>query len=455
MKEELSNKERAIKEILSDHQWDIDSLEIWDSIKTDVQKKDDDKSFFIWWVFAGMLFLFIVYTLIDYGGNDKVDVNTNSATRAVVESENHISYNDQEFQAMVNPEMNKSESNNPIKDKPVAQNINAFEPSNRQKVLTDQHQKSRNQTSKLTEDIRSMQEYFQEPSNIRKAAYETEQSSGAEDQVIDSQYLDYISPLRRRTSYLNQKLQSKLWDQKISLTHKRGPSFFIIAQAGTSIARWQYSEIFNGDDNHLGKPASSGTLGIGYHMSDKTYFHTSFNLTTSIDYYQDQYKDVITTDVSAPSSIYIDSEGNQSYSAQSAKRTTKVNRDVLWHSYHHQFFVDATIGHELWRHRRWSVKSELGLGYNVHTISKGYYPEPSELHDIVKYEKGGDHPYVRSGLSLKLALRAGYDINNLTLMGSIGYRMQPNSITNENYPLKIKSSQIGLEFGIFYSPRWE
>lgn len=439
MHNELSKKEQQVKDIISNHEWEIDDLEIWNNIKDDVQQKDRRKKPLFWWFIGiGAICILILSTVFWYIGVSSE--STKNQVKPLANSVHHKESATAEVQKG-SPQVN---FNNPrhanvrSMDNKTSQNI----PQKRgaysnQKPL--QVQSTALEVKPITTSVSTKAE------NLKKTIL-----SATKEAPKTIEKVDKVMPLPLLTTIHVQcnAPYDGLPTMKIQPT-KENP-YFLLVQSGANLTRWSYSQPFNDKQNYWGKPGISTSLGLGYRWSPRVYGIASIGYQQIVDYFQQKYDETTTTDSDQPESVHINEAGDLTASPSFAEQTTLVSRDVLWHNYHNQLFVDASIGYVFTSYNTFDLSGEVGLGYNIYSFAQGYYPHPTIKNEIIKYNTRED-AYKTTGLSSLAALRASYTINAWSITGSLRYRVQHGSILKDNYPFNIKNSQFGLEIGIFYS----
>ena len=473
MNNDLTKKEIEIQEAFDGTSFDLDTSALWDSIEPQLPP-EENKRRPIWWMSAG-----VIAVLILLGSTFSYFTAENSEQQHSNTEPNTISSN---FSANQIPQP-VNNSTLPISDNDdnertvVNQNSQINTSSNLAKTVYSNNNNNNNNNNNFTNSIaielpqseaktNSIQEVTSHSNaslitRILSSTLTNQKSNTTQDLPLESETIvrgitsiDYV-PFRKTSYLLSPKFElNSPQIQPIKNSYWRT---YIAASSGVNISQQHISSNTTESidrtqfDKESGLIGSSSMIAFGKEHNNGWRFNIGLTHNRLVSRYSNQESSVVPSTIDGIESSKIDQEGNRIDSEGTININTINEYNILWHKNHDYVDLNLGIGKELFRTGRFSISTELSIGYNLWSQHEGYYFN-EENATITKFQQGDQNPYKNQGISWTGRLQAAYDINNIaiTISPYTSFALQ-NSTEPTNY-YQIKNSQYGIQLGVVYRP---
>ncbi len=475
---ELNNKEKKIKQVLSDVNFEIDTDFLWKEVSQELDKKK--KRRFLWFIIPiGLLgILSAFYFKSNYSLNAVDAVSYKQATEQSLDNKNEtlISANEQTISNIKENTFEETQIKN----------------NNKEKV--ESYQQADINTNQLTRNSINQsinKEQFQsitiDPrlSNSIKPNQINYSSSSESSSIISSKGINVGSGKFQIENLANQKLDLKIDFNKLGLIpftsfqYSRDRELIgnekleSIKVSNTNSRRFYYGLAIGGIQNISTKNTITGDFSNEYFDKEIELPGINagivFGLQTKNDWrffggfdYSQLVTRFVNIDVGLSESTSpienqqtINSVGEYQTTTGNLTTTTLTRNDISWHKRHQEYNFQLGVSKNLLTNSKYRIAPELSVIQNINSSHSGYYF--SELpQQLIKFTGREENPYRNNtGLKTQLGLNVGYQFGGLEFSIHGGWRNPLSAITNESNFYQIKNSQLSILARVNYLLNWE
>ncbi len=468
---ELNNKEKKVKQVLSEVHFDVDTDFLWKEVSKELDKKK--KRRILWFLPFGMaITLGLVYLFSNYNlspkhfENDNLS-NVNHSTQNIAKNNNHTTFqtttqtnspSNSLEEGTVEAVLNENAPENFIKNQTTTQSktkaikhsaktnainfsiINSAKPSNieLQKMLRKQN------TSAQT---LSSQNQINKPSNTTYAFDKLKL------QNIDKLFLNTLTFQRTAPSITLDHLAEIDIANEYQRRYYLGIGIGTIQNINTSHKiENDFSNEYFGREVEL--PGINSSLQVGF------YINNNLRIFGGVDYAQliTRYKNQDVEKLVEPIQIdqpFINALNVYENSIGSINEETTVKNDLTWHQRHNMVDLQLGISKNILKSGRLSIAPEFSLLQNIYSTHSGYYFNETAPH-FTKFENNDENPYRKNtGLKTQLGLQIAYQAGGFDMSINTAWRNPISNITEATNFYQIKNSQLSIQARVNYLLNWE
>ena len=479
---ELNNKEKKIKQVLSDVNYDIDTDFLWKEVS---QELDDTKKRRRLWFIPFFLLggLGLAYLTSNYALTPKSEVSLLN-TSAVNPMKKSVNQN-MNSEGLVKQEQNQEKSiaeNN--KDQKNILPSNQITKTKEQLKSTDNKSEVRkiqttnsstNDTkvnlSALTNSANSNQEkltkentgeIFKSPTTINTSNLSKGLTTITKDDKKEFITLDGIKKLFSSSIAINNAL-TEINEEKLEMIdiNKNVPNRWSVTIGAGAIQNITTSNTLNGEqlnnyfDKEVALPGISTTLQLGLQTKNNWRIFGGLDYAQLVTQFRNQDIESSVGLVDIDNQAGIDSSNNYIESNGNLTTESLIENDVQWHRYQHSINVELGVSKDLFAPSKFIVAPTFSLIQNLRTINSGYYFQ-EEAPNFIKFEKNEENPYRKNtGLKTQLALNLGYGFKGFDLSINTAWRNPLQALTEQTNFYQTKNSQLSIQARVNYLLNWE
>ena len=475
---ELNNKEKKIKQVLSEVNYEIDTDFLWKEVSQELDKEKKKKRGFFWiFPFFGIglaaLLFFNKYEISNKSMITQVDKvskqsNINSFSKEQQQEELISISKKQELNSKldhsntIDLSVQEVESNlitkEPTKtNNTLAQSNNSFR-STTSTTLAKQNRTTTNQNKVVfssTEGIRNNNFNLSTSAQVNKKTINTviDKSNDVWTFLLIDKFDLNSFDIRERA-----KEKMSLVTSDIIEIEPLGNRFFITAGIGSI---QDISTITTNDDLISNKffEREKSLWGMNASLQAGMELNNKFKIFGGFDYAQlvtQYYNGAIETVAgTTPTTLQSINSANALTTTEGVLITsTTVDKDILWHRHHNNLDFQLGISKDLLPNSQFTIAPEFSLLQNVFTSHKGYYFNEVSS-DLITFSRGEKNPYRKnSGIKTQLGLNLAYRTTQYEFAINTAWRNPISSITNETNIYQIKNSQLSIQARISYLLNW-
>ena len=464
---ELNNKEKKIKQVLTDVNFDIDTDFLWKEVSQELDKEKKKRRFF--WILPLLGLALASFFLID---NIKL-IDNNSEVDNKIISEFSVTETS-------GAKSNKDHSNSISDFKNIQENKTSVKTKN-----TDLPKTSNSKNDELS--------YSKTINNFRKTT--STSNNSIQESIILAQ--GKFGSTKTKSSYsLNENiklLQSNLITKKnkklqgLFLLDKNNFNLFEINERSKNelslttsdfikplattkrffvgIGIGTIKDISNtstSTDNIPNKLferetalwGTNASLQLGVELKNKVKFFGGFDYAHLVTQYYN--RDVENYQGSQDAELpFIDPSNNLTSTEGVLASSTTVQNDILWHRHHNMLNFQLGLSKDLLPKSKFVLSPEISLLQNIFSSHKGYYFN-EQAPNFVKFERGEENPYRKNtGLKTQLGLNLGYETSQYQFAINASWRNPMAAITNGTNIYQIKKSQLSIQARVNCLLNWE
>lgn len=468
---ELNNKEKKIKQVLSDLNYEVDTDFLWSEVSKELDKKKKKRRFF--WIFPilGLAIgaFFFINNQLDA---TPLDLNSNLQTSV----ENVESPSQKNIQAVErNVVKNKKDNKVDLSNKDLSVDFNVE--SQTKPINTNQKDLSTNRQIKKGNGGKDSKTHRAASKNNNKSiiAQAKTQVSRTTFKHINKENLigntliknlgdTEINTYPPLTFVPVESLGIKIFDieekenielplvivQPCSFQNK----FFLITGVGAirdigsvePIGDFLPSKLFDREKSLWGLNSS---LLFGVEMKNTLRFFGGLDYSQLVTQYYNGETENLNGEALGNYET-IDSQNNYSSIEGYLSTSTTIENDLLWHRRHNMLNFQIGLSKELFKKSRFNVAPEVSLLQNIFTSHRGYYFTDSSSH-FTTFERGEESPYRKNtGLKTQLGLNFIYQYSGWEFNLKTAWRKPLTSLTSETNIYQINNSQIGIQLSMIY-----
>ncbi len=474
---ELNNKEKKIKQVLSEVSYEVDTDFLWKEVSKELDDKKKKRRFF--WIFPAFglgllaLFFFNNYSIVGNTSNTIQENSISNLPTSNIQNENkqdlnnafNNTNNNQTSQSSIAVSKNNA-NNNPSISNQVTNNKSSIITSNpiTQKPVSifSQNYTSNNTTrgsifnsAKATNNIVPVQRNPILPEN-NLSKNKTEKT--------ENLFTGYPN-----TSDFNSISNLKI--VPVVVEKKKSPSFVLVepttatsrfyVTAGLGTIRDINTMIINDDkipSNLFNREKSlwgmNAAIQAGIETKSRFKFFGGFDYAQLVTQYFNGDTEIVAEQISSTLES-IDASNNLTTTEGSLTTTTTIDKDILWHRHHNKLNFQLGVSKDLFPKSRFVVEPEVSLLQNIISSHRGYYFS-DESPNFVKFERGEESPYRKNtGLKTQLGLNLGYKTQAWQFNINTGWRNQLSNLTKETNNYQIKNSQLSIQARVNCLLNWE
>ena len=485
---ELNNKEKKIKQVLSELNYEVDTDFLWKDVSKELDKEKKKKRFF--WIFPLLGLALIAFLFFNNFG--------------VVE--NHSIENEQKNLSVSNIDAEDKE----LKHDVIIKNNEALRAENQKDIKTkelNQNSKNTNTTKKSSSNNHSSLAHLSDVSSSikqNKNSYPFKNSTSkintrSTANIIDSRasnnlFNNTITKETRQvisnpSDVVNSKIKTNLKNklEAVLLLNKQGINPFNIEERTQAALNLSASEMIKVDPvtKRVFLAVGAGTIkdisrsltasdqvpaklfdretalwGINTGVQVGMEFKNKIKVFGGFDYAQlvTQYQNTDFEDFEGEQVAELESiNANNNYTSIEGvlASTTKIENDILWHRHHNSLDFQLGVSKDLLPKSNFILAPEVSLLQNLYTSHKGYYFN-EQTPNFVKFERGEESPYRKNtGLKTQLGLNLGYETSQYQFAINTSWRNPLTPITNETNNFLIKNSQLSIQARVNCLLNWE
>ena len=475
---ELNNKEKKIKQVLSDVNYDIDTDFLWKDVSKELDKKK--KRRFLWFIPLFLLVGFgFSYIFLNYkiSPSNKLSDSSNlesSESLSKIEKDNTLTQDQKSNVQLAKDQLEKDQL---AKAYSIQSNENNFKnnyssPNTKQSIRLAEY----NYNSKTSASIGSLfaPESFSGPSekvspssnlNIgRPSVFEEQEKSVFSEMKVGSNIKSLFEINKvGLTAFDLMRANETIEDEKFApieikdLTSKR---IFLAFGAGVinnittknTIDGEFSNEYFEKQTELLGVNASAL---IGIQTKNNWKFFGGFDYAQLVTRFQNNDLEIIDGSVPIDDQQIIDAQNSYQSTEGVLATQSKIENDITWHQYHNLYNIQLGVSKDLIKSSKFSLGPEISLMQNIYSSHSGYFF--SQDYPYLTKFNGKDQSPFRSntGISSQLGLNLAYRIRGIEFSLHSAWRNPLNTITKESNFYQTKNSQLSTQVRVNYLLNWE
>ncbi len=479
---ELNNKEKKIKQVLSDVNYDIDTDFLWKDVSQELDEtKKRRRLWFIPFILLGGLGL--AYLTSNYALTPKSEVSllNTSAVNPITESVNQNMNSEALVKQEQNQEKSMTENNkdqtnilptnqiNKTKEQPKTTNnqseIRKIQTTNSSTNNTKANRSALTNSANSNQEkitIENTGEIFKKPTIINASNLSKGLATITKDDKKEFITLDGIQKLFSSTIAINNAL-TEINEEKLEMIdiNKNVPNRWFVSIGAGAIQNITTSNTLNGEqlngyfDKEVALPGISTTLQLGLQTKNNWRFFGGFDYAQLVTQYRNQDLESLASSTEIDNQPSIDANNNYAETSGNIVTETFIENDIQWHRFQHSINLELGLSKNIFAQSKFMIAPAFSVLQNINTIHSGYYFKEQAPH-FTKFEKNEKNPFRKNtGLKTQLALNLGYRLKGFDLSINTAWRNPLQSITEQTNFYQTKNSQLSIQARVNYLLNWE
>lgn len=478
---ELNNKEKKIKQVLSDVNYDIDTDFLWKDVSKELDKKKRRR--FLWFiplflsVGFGLTYLFLNYDISPVNSisetsqiessSDLSNIEKSASEKSAAKSEvNNVTESDKQEQVAENT-LTNTKTITAINESPIIKNTNN---DNSNKDNTNNNNSTTISTSNTTYKPTILSDQssinFSTPSlnvqktNVTKLVEKSIFSKTENNSNIPSLFEISAMPLstfnisRAYESIENDKLDpidvNELSSHRLFLTIGAG----VIRNINSTNT---HDTEFANDyfDKQIQLPGVNASILAGVQTKNNWRFFGGFDYAQLVTRFKNTDLELIDGNITIDDQQVIDQQNSYQTTEGTLETYSKIENDITWHQYHNLYNIQLGVSKDMIRNNKLSIAPELSLIQNLYSSHSGYFFSEQSPH-LTKFNNQDENPFRKNtGISSQVGINLAYRLRGIEFSINTAWRNPLNTITKETNFYQTKNSQLSTQVRVNYLLNWE